>query len=201
MIYFISILLFLNANAYYLACNSKDCITNSNIYELHNIIKQKYYICYDNFTIYDREHYMLCYDKIISVNEIMYNIKRCDYHNYQKYNGEICKPISNDPVNCTINSIPILNNNDIILENSMIKSDIIVKLYNLNEISKDFIKIKLQNDALDKKAYAIIEYNENTLKIPEKKCKYKIYGKVLRRICKFYDIEHLQISYRLISLI
>jgi hypothetical protein len=42
MIYFIVILLILNTNAYYLACNSKDCITNSNIYELHNIIKQKY---------------------------------------------------------------------------------------------------------------------------------------------------------------
>lgn len=201
MIYFIVILFFLNTNAYYLACNSKDCITNTNIYELHNIIKQKYYTCYDNFTIHNREHYMLCYDKIISFTKIMYNIKRCDYHNYQNYDGELCKPISNDPSNCTINSIPILPNNNTKLEKSIIQSDIIVKLYNLNEISKDFIKIKLQTDALDKKAYAIIEYNENILKIPEKKCKHRRYGKILRRICKFHDIEHLQISYRLVLLI
>lgn len=199
MIYFIFILFFLNTNAYYLACNSKDCMTNTNLYELHNIIKEKHYTCYDNFTIYNREHYMLCYDKIISFSGIMYNIKRCDYHNYDNYNGEICKPISNDPSNCTISPIPILDDDyGIELEKSMIKSDIIVKLYNINETSKEIININLQNDALNKKAYAIMEYNENILKIPEKKCKHKRYGKVFRKICKWYDTEHLQISYRLV---
>ena len=200
MIYFIVILFFLNTSAYYLACNSKDCITNTDIYELHDIIKQKHYTCYNNYTINNREHYMLCYDKIISFSGITYNIKKCDYHNYDNYDEKIYKPISNDPSNCTISPIPILNN-DIKLDNSMIKSDIIVKLYKINETSKNSIRINLQNDAFNKKAYAIIEYNENILKIPEEKCKHKRYGKVLRKKCKWYDIEHLQISYRLVLLI
>ena len=200
MLCFIAICLFISSNAYYLACNSRNCITNSNIYDLHDIIKKQYYICYDNFSIYNREHYILCYNNIISFTEIKYTIKRCDNHNYVN-DKQLCKYMSNDPTNCTINSIPIFIDYNMELKNSMVKSNFTIKLYNLEKISKKFISMQLQTDALDKNAYAIVEYYEKIFKIPEKKCENVRIDKVLKKTCKWYNIEYLEISYKFLYLL
>ena len=197
---FLIILLFtiFNINAYYLACNKKDCITNSNLSELHKIIKKQNFVCYDNYNKYKREHELLCYNNIISFAEIRYNIKRCDDYilsNNDNIYKPVCKLISNDPFNCTITPIPILRDN-IILDNSIIQSDLIEKIYDIK--TKQNIYVQLEFDALNNKAYGIINYNESIITIPIKKCKIRKIGKLRRRICKWYNEEYLKINYRYI---
>jgi hypothetical protein len=61
--------------------------------------------------------------------------------------------------------------------------------------SKTNILMQLQTDGLNNNAYAIVNYNEKMFTIPEKKCNIIKIGKMMKRNCKYYDIQYLEISY------
>ena len=161
------------------------------------MIKKDYYSCYHY--MYHNEYKFQCYNTIFYL--IKYTVKKCDRYNYINPQ-DLYKPISNEPSKCTQNPIPILENyQDFISKDLIVQSDLITKSYNLNKLSRDKISKELQKDAKDAKdAYAIIEYNEKILEIPERKCKKKMIGIVVIKRCKTYNTNYLEISYKLINL-
>jgi hypothetical protein len=174
-------------------CNEDTCIANSNSSSLYKNIQERYYSCTGVNNI-KRVQDVKCYHTIISFFPQVYQLKRCDSFDYEK---QIPKEISDDPDLCTINPIPYFTES-MDSDNHTYAGDLYTQIHNLAHTSKIKLENEIQTLAVAINAYAIDNYTEKIISMPEKKCNMRRYGRAIMRRCRMTKHNYLQITFRFI---
>ena len=182
------------AKGYYIACNSDKCIANQNLSELHDTIRQIHFRCINPVNINNRKHIFACFTSIFSIRKTIFNIWQCDNYDFTRMDGWY-NSISNDPALCTITSIPILHEYDIALQEHLSKTDIYVKKFNLQDITKKDILGLIQSQAISLNAFAIVQYKEQLENVPYRRCRAVRVGKTFRQKCRNVDALYITVSF------